>query len=157
MIITIIIKIDIVDFGLSKLEKEGIQVFTFFATERISAKVLVLFPNQTEHEHWHHPVNDDPGKEEIIRAISGDLRFYIPGEGHELAEHAIVLIRGGGVKDLPGVKYTIVRGKYYLAGVVGRKTSRSRYGTKASGVQAVASDTGGSADDAPAEAPATAA
>jgi len=74
-------KIDIVDFGLSRLDEEGIQVFTFFATERISAKVLVLFPNQTEPEHWHPPVDDDPGKEEIIRAIHGDLRFYIPGEG----------------------------------------------------------------------------
>jgi len=74
-------KIDIVDFGLSNLVKEGIQVFTFFATDRISAKVLVLFPNQTEPEHWHPPVDNDPGKEEIIRALRGDLRFYISGEG----------------------------------------------------------------------------
>lgn len=86
-----------------------------------------------------------------------EVTAYIPGEGHELAEHAIVLIRGGGVKDLPGVKFTIVRGKYDLAGVVGRKTSRSRYGTKASGVQATASDTGSSDDDAPADAPPAAA
>jgi D-lyxose ketol-isomerase len=73
-------KVDVVDFGLSDIENEGIEVFTFFATERISAKVLVLFPNQTEPEHWHPPVETDPGKEEIIRAIKGDLRFYIPGE-----------------------------------------------------------------------------
>ncbi len=59
-----------------------------------------------------------------------EVTAYIPGEGHELAEHSIVLVRGGRVKDLPGVKYTIVRGKYDTTGVVGRLTSRSRYGTK---------------------------
>lgn len=62
-----------------------------------------------------------------------EVTAYIPGEGHELAEHSIVLIRGGRVKDLPGVKYHIVRGKYDTTGVVGRKTSRSRYGTKKTG------------------------
>jgi D-lyxose ketol-isomerase len=74
-------KIDVADFGLSNLQKEGIQILTYFATDRISAKILVLFPNQTEPEHWHPPVDEDPGKEEHIRAISGNLRFYIPGEG----------------------------------------------------------------------------
>ena len=59
-----------------------------------------------------------------------EVTAYIPGEGHELAEHSIVLIRGGRVKDLPGVKYHIVRGKYDTTGVVGRQTGRSRYGTK---------------------------
>jgi D-lyxose ketol-isomerase len=73
-------RIDIVDFGLSRLATEGVQVFTFFATERISAKVLVMFPHQTEPEHWHPPVENDPGKEEIIRVIAGTLHFYIPGE-----------------------------------------------------------------------------
>lgn len=77
-----------------------------------------------------------------------EVTVYIPGEGHELAEHSIVLVRGGGVKDLPGVKYTIVRGRYDSTGVVGRKTSRSRYGTKKGGVvvPAVSDDTAG-ADD----------
>lgn len=65
-----------------------------------------------------------------------EVTVYIPGEGHELAEHSIVMVRGGRVQDLPGVKYQIVRGKYDTTGVVGRKTSRSRYGTKAKGVQA---------------------
>ena len=74
-------KIDVADFGLSDLPSEGIEVFTMFATDRISAKVLVLFPNQTEPEHWHPSVGNDPGKEEIIRAIKGTVRFYIPGEG----------------------------------------------------------------------------
>lgn len=59
-----------------------------------------------------------------------EITVYIPGEGHNLAEHAIVLVRGGRVKDLPGVKYHIVRGKFDTAGVEGRKTSRSKYGAK---------------------------
>lgn len=67
-----------------------------------------------------------------------EVTAYIPGEGHELAEHAIVLVRGGRVKDLPGVKYHIVRGKYDTTGVVGRKASRSRYGTKKRGITKVA-------------------
>lgn len=71
-----------------------------------------------------------------------EVTAYIPGEGHELAEHAIVLVRGGRVKDLAGVKYQIVRGKYDTGGVVGRKTSRSRYGTKKGGVVARAPQTG---------------
>ena len=62
-----------------------------------------------------------------------EVTAYIPGMGHELAEHSVVLIRGGRVKDLPGVKYHIVRGKYDTTGVVGRKQSRSLYGTKKSG------------------------
>ena len=55
---------------------------------------------------------------------------YIPGIGHTLQEHSVVLIRGGRVQDLPGVKYHIIRGKYDLTGVLTRKTSRSKYGTK---------------------------
>src|SRR5579884_691884 len=59
-----------------------------------------------------------------------EVTAYIPGIGHDLAEHGIVLVRGGRVKDLPGVKYHLVRGKLDLAGVVNRKKGRSRYGTK---------------------------
>lgn len=55
---------------------------------------------------------------------------YIQGIGHQLAEHSIVLVRGGRVKDLPGVKYHIVRGKYDDSGVIGRQKARSKYGTK---------------------------
>lgn len=72
--------IEVVDFGLNNLEREGVQVLTLVQTERISVKVLVLFPNQTEPEHWHPPVGDDPGKEETIRVISGTVYFYIHGE-----------------------------------------------------------------------------
>lgn len=70
-----------------------------------------------------------------------EVTVYIPGIGHELTEHAIVMVKGGRVKDLPGVKYHIVRGKYDTAGVVGRKKGRSRYGTKFSGATTSAAQT----------------
>ena len=60
-----------------------------------------------------------------------EVTAYIPGEGHNLQEHSIVLIRGGRVKDLPGVRYHIVRGALDTSGVDGRKQSRSKYGAKA--------------------------
>lgn len=71
-----------------------------------------------------------------------EVTAYIAGIGHELTEHAIVLIRGGRVPDLPGVKYHIVRGKFDMTGVVGRKQGRSRYGAKAgsTGPQAAAAN-----------------
>lgn len=59
-----------------------------------------------------------------------EVTAYIQGIGHSLSEHGIVLVRGGRVKDLPGVKYHIVRGKFDLQGVAGRNTSRSKYGAK---------------------------
>jgi len=66
-----------------------------------------------------------------VRLSNGkEVVAYIPGEGHNLQEHSVVLVRGGRVKDLPGVKYHIVRGKYDAAGVEGRRNSRSLYGTK---------------------------
>jgi len=69
-----------------------------------------------------------------VRLSNGtEVTAYIPGEGHNLQEHSIVLIRGGRVKDLPGVRYHIVRGVYDTAGVDGRKQGRSLYGTKKSG------------------------
>ncbi|MDZ7266103.1 MAG: 30S ribosomal protein S12 [candidate division KSB1 bacterium] len=61
---------------------------------------------------------------------SYEVTAYIPGEGHNLQEHSIVLIRGGRVKDLPGVRYHIVRGVYDTAGVQERHQGRSKYGTK---------------------------
>ena len=66
-----------------------------------------------------------------VRLTNGmEVTCYIPGEGHNLQEHSIVLIRGGRVKDLPGVRYHIVRGTLDASGVEGRKQSRSKYGTK---------------------------
>lgn len=66
-----------------------------------------------------------------VRLTSGfEVTCYIPGEGHNLQEHSIVLVRGGRVKDLPGVRYHIIRGVLDTSGVDGRKQSRSLYGTK---------------------------
>jgi small subunit ribosomal protein S12 len=62
-----------------------------------------------------------------------EVTAYIPGIGHNLAEHSIVLVRGGRVKDLPGVKYHIIRGKYDALGVEDRKKARSKYGTRKGG------------------------
>lgn len=73
-------QIEVVDFGLSQLDTEGVQVFNIVNTDRLAAKVLALFPNQTEPEHWHPKVGEDPGKQETIRHIWGDLRFYVEGE-----------------------------------------------------------------------------
>ncbi len=68
-----------------------------------------------------------------VKLTSGiDVTAYIPGEGHNLQEHSIVLIRGGRVKDLPGVRYHIIRGALDTTGVSGRKQARSKYGEKRS-------------------------
>ena len=66
-----------------------------------------------------------------VRLTNGkEVNAYIPGEGHNLQEHSIVLVRGGRVKDLPGVRYHLVRGAMDAAGVDGRKQRRSKYGAK---------------------------
>lgn len=66
-----------------------------------------------------------------VRLTSGqEVTAYIPGEGHNLQEHSVVLIRGGRVKDLPGVRYHVVRGKFDTGGVEGRQQGRSKYGSK---------------------------
>jgi len=66
-----------------------------------------------------------------VRLSNGrEVNAYIPGEGHNLQEHSIVLVRGGRVKDLPGVRYHIIRGALDAAGVEGRKKGRSKYGAK---------------------------
>ncbi len=70
-----------------------------------------------------------------VRLSNGkEITAYIPGEGHNLAEHNIVMVRGGKVKDLPGIKYKIVRGVYDTVGVSERSTSRSLYGAKKGGL-----------------------
>ncbi len=66
-----------------------------------------------------------------VRLTNGsEVSAYIPGEGHNLQEHSVVMIRGGRVKDLPGVRYHIVRGRFDASGVEGRKQERSKYGVK---------------------------
>ena len=74
-----------------------------------------------------------------VRLTNGmEVTAYIPGEGHELQEHSVVLIRGGRVKDLPGVRYHIIRGALDASGVVNRRQGRSKYGAKRSKGLAVA-------------------
>jgi len=81
-----------------------------------------------------------------VRLTNGmEVTAYIPGEGHELQEHSVVLIHGGRVKDLPGVRYHIIRGALDATGVVDRRQGRSKYGTKRT--RAVAVDEGGVVDE----------
>lgn len=79
------------------------------------------------------PVKPNSALRKVARVRLSNRRevtAYIQGVGHDLSEHSIVLVRGGRVKDLPGVKYHIVRGKFDSGGVIGRKSSRSKYGAK---------------------------
>ena len=111
-------RIEVVDFGLSRLDREGVQVLTLVETERISVKVLVLMPNQTEPEHWHPAVGEDPGKEETIRVIWGTVFFYVQGENtfkegflvkgkekHYTVMHEVVLKPGEQITLQPGEKH----------------------------------------------------
>jgi len=111
-------RIEVVDFGLSRLEIEGVQVLTMVQTDRISVKVLAMLPNQTEPEHWHPPVGEDPGKEETIRVVSGTVYFYVQGEKtlkqgflvkgkekHYTLRHEIILKPGDQITFQPGEKH----------------------------------------------------
>jgi D-lyxose ketol-isomerase len=111
-------KIEVVDFGLSQLDIEGVQVLTLVQTDRISVKVLAMLPNQTEPEHWHPPVGEDPGKEETIRVVSGTVYFYVQGKntlkqgflvkGKEKCytlRHEIILRPGDQITFQPGEKH----------------------------------------------------
>lgn len=117
-------KIEVADFGLSNLEVEGAQIFTFVNTERIGAKVIALFPEQTLPEHWHPPIGDDPGKEETIRVIDGTVYAYLPGEdtmkdgfipeGKEdcySVRHEVVMKMGDTITLKPGTKHWFQAGK----------------------------------------------
>ena len=110
--------VEVADFGLGRLDAEGVQVLTLVQTERISVKVLVLFPDQTEPEHWHPPVGSDPGKEETVRVVAGTVYFYVPGENtfkegflvagkeHRYTMRREVVLRPGDQITLaPGVKH----------------------------------------------------
>ncbi len=72
-------RVEVADFGLSRLDQEGAQILTLAATDRIAVKIIVLFAGQTLPEHWHPRVGDDPGKEETVRVVRGVLRCYVPG------------------------------------------------------------------------------
>jgi D-lyxose ketol-isomerase len=71
--------ISVADFGLGDLEHQGGQILTFFNTDRISAKIIVLFPWQILPEHWHPAIEKDVGKEEVMRVRSGEVYLYVPG------------------------------------------------------------------------------
>jgi D-lyxose ketol-isomerase len=111
-------KIDPVDFGLGRLDTEGAEILTMVQTERISVKLLVLFPNQTEPEHWHPPVGTDPGKEETVRVVWGTVYFYVDGpptlakgfipkgkEADYTLRHELVLKSGAQLTFAPGKKH----------------------------------------------------
>jgi len=117
-------KVEVADFGLSQLEVEGAQMLTLVASARIGVKVVALFGGQTLPEHWHPPVDDDPGKEETIRVISGTLRFYIPGDDNMregsipadkenvyTARHELVLKPGDQITLEPGTKHWFQAGE----------------------------------------------
>ena len=111
-------KIAVADFGLSNIYEEGIQILTLFETERIAGKLLILLPEQTEPEHWHPSVGNDPGKQEIIRALWGNLRFYVSGVDNMKAgfipkgkeefyslRHEIIMNPGDQLVFDPGIKH----------------------------------------------------
>ncbi len=110
--------LDIADFGLSNLKVEGAQILSLFQTEKVACRVIALFEDQTEPEHWHQPVNDIPGKEETLRIISGVLRLYVEGEdtikeGHipekkekyYTCRHEIIMGPCDTITILPGEKH----------------------------------------------------
>lgn len=72
--------ISVADFGLNNLEHQGGQILTFFNTERLSAKIIVLFPWQILPEHWHPQLGNDIGKEEVMRVRWGEAYLYMPGD-----------------------------------------------------------------------------
>ena len=108
-------------FGFNVLKNQPKDYFSPFK-RGVCLKVFTVTPKKP---------NSALRKVAKVRLTNGmEVTAYIPGEGHNLQEHAVVLIRGGRVRDLPGVRYHIVRGVYDAAGVEGRKKERSAYGTK---------------------------
>lgn len=108
--------IEVADFGMGELNTTGLEIVTYVNTERCCAKELVLFPNQTCPEHWHPPVQGEPGKEETFRCRWGEVYLYVPGEPTEspkcappaaTAEHYTMLHE---VVLRPGDQYTLMPG-----------------------------------------------
>ena len=108
-------------FGFNVLKNKPINYSSPFK-RGVCTKVFTVSPKKP---------NSALRKVARVRLTNGiEVTSYIPGEGHNLQEHSIVLIRGGRVKDLPGVRYHIVRGTLDTAGVQNRRRSRSKYGAK---------------------------
>ena len=110
-------------FGFNVKKNRPIEFFSPFK-RGVCLKVFTVTPKKP---------NSALRKVARVRLTNGmEVTAYIPGEGHNLQEHSIVVIRGGRVKDLPGVRYHIVRGVLDMGGVEGRKQERSKYGAKRS-------------------------
>ncbi|MCD6550610.1 30S ribosomal protein S12 [bacterium] len=108
-------------FGFNVLKNRPVRYLSPFK-RGVCIKVSTMTPKKP---------NSALRKVARVRLSNGrEVTAYIPGEGHNLQEHSVVLVRGGRVKDLPGVRYHIVRGVLDAAGVEGRKKQRSKYGTK---------------------------
>lgn len=116
--------VEVADFGLGNLHQEGAQILTLVQTDRFAVKLIVLFPHQTLPEHWHPPVGDDPGKEEVARVVSGTMLVYVagddtmkqgfipPGKGDVYtARHEIVMAPGEQHTFSPGDKHWFQGGK----------------------------------------------
>lgn len=114
-------KVPALSFGFNPLKNRPINYASPFK-RGTCVKVFTVTPKKP---------NSALRKVARIRLTNGmEVTAYIPGEGHNLQEHSVVMIRGGRVKDLPGVRYHIVRGILDTGGVEGRKQERSKYGTK---------------------------
>jgi len=108
-------------FSFNPLKNRQIKYYSSFK-RGVCLKVFAVTPKKP---------NSALRKVARVRLTNGmEITAYIPGEGHNLQEHSVVLVRGGRVKDLPGVRYHIVRGILDTGGVEGRKRQRSKYGTK---------------------------
>ena len=108
-------------FGINSLSKTVIENPSPFK-RGVCTRVATMTPKKP---------NSALRKYARVKLSNGmEVTAYIPGEGHNLQEHSVVLIRGGRVKDLPGVRYHIIRGTQDTAGVEGRRKSRSKYGAK---------------------------
>ena len=118
---------------IQQLVRQG-RSSKFTKTKTPGAQGLTPAPRRV-HPRLHHDAEEAElgiAQGRAVRLSSGvEVTAYIPGEGHNLQEHSIVLVRGGRVRDLPGVRYKIIRGALDAAGVKNRKQARSRYGAKA--------------------------
>ena len=114
----------LVRFGRKKIKKKTKSPALMGCPQRrgVCTRVMTITPKKP---------NSALRKIARVRLTNGiEITAYIPGEGHNLQEHSVVLVRGGRVKDLPGVRYHIIRGALDTAGVEKRKKARSKYGTK---------------------------
>ena len=123
---------------MDKKDKTKRIVFESTTHKHAQLKVRLQYDSMTQAEFFRCLIDGYLAKDERLleyleeyRLTNGkEVNAYIPGEGHNLQEHSIVLVRGGRVKDLPGVRYHIVRGALDTAGVEGRLQRRSKYGAK---------------------------